>query len=211
MICISLGEISYFKALEICKSEDLVEIRADLSGFNREQLETLFNQNAQVVFTFRKSDYPDTLREEYYAIALDKNVKYIDVDFTADKKLLLNLSDKLNKSDSSLILSVHNYKETPAREKLIKNISDMREKGADVVKIATLVNDDRDLSTLLSLYSETGKKIILGMGDKGMLSRVAALFMGAEFTYAFPERGNKTAPGQLTKEDIEEILAIMKP
>ena len=45
------------------------------------------------------------------------------------------------------------------------------EKGADIAKIATRVNASEDIRNLMSLYDLPGKKVILGMGDLGRITR----------------------------------------
>lgn len=210
MICVSLGEISYQEALENCRREELVEIRADLANFQVQELVKLFSAGANVVFTCRKSTIQEKTREELYKVALENKVKYMDLDFEEDRELLKNLEPFFDNSATDLILSIHDFKQTPPADYLMGRINEMKKAGADVVKIACMVNTDADLTNLLSLYEETGRKIILGMGEKGIITRVAALFMGAEFTFAFPEGKVKTAPGQLSKKDFHEILKIMK-
>jgi 3-dehydroquinate dehydratase len=48
------------------------------------------------------------------------------------------------------------------------------------------------------------------MGEAGMLTRVAAVPMGAEFTFAAPDTGNATAPGQLKVSELKDIFNILK-
>lgn len=211
MICVSIGKTGFVEALSICENEELVEIRADLLDLQDEQYLQLFDAGARMVFTCRKSDYSDARRLALYSKALNSGVAYIDLDIQSDKGLLENLFTGIKNSDSKLILSYHNYEFTPEKGELKEIMKEIYSRGADIAKIACKVITDDDLVNLLTLYRKPGKKIILGMGEKGMLSRVAALYMGAEFTFAFPDGGNKTAPGQLTKSELEDIFGIMKP
>lgn len=210
MICVSLGNISFEEAEIICRKEDLVEVRADLLDFTVEQFEYLMRGGKGIVFTCRRSAFLEEYREELYRLAIECRVKYVDMDFDTDRHLIEKLKMKIENSSTQLILSVHDYEKTPSLEVLKNQLHKLSEAGAGIAKIACMVNTDDDLMNLISLYREAGRKIILGMGEKGILTRVAALFMGAEFTFAFPEGGKKTAPGQLTKMDLQEILRIMK-
>jgi len=45
------------------------------------------------------------------------------------------------------------------------------------------------------------------MGEAGRKSRLKALRLGAPFIYAAAETGQPTAPGQMTKNEILELLA----
>ncbi len=210
MICISLGKIDFDNALSLCRKEELVEIRADLMSFGKKQFTDLLNAGAKIVFTCRKSGLNDSERIKLYRLAIQQNAAFVDFDMKEDENILKELMNDVSGSESKLILSYHNYKVTPGPEELKQVLRSMYSAGADIAKIACLVNKDEDNVNLLSLYRKPGNKLVLGMGEKGMITRVAAVFMGAEFTFAFPEGGNKTAPGQLTKDELEEIFAIMK-
>ncbi|MFW5819909.1 MAG: type I 3-dehydroquinate dehydratase [Bacteroidota bacterium] len=210
MICVSIGKAGFKDALSICNNESLVEIRADLMNLSADQYLKLFHAHAEVVFTCRKYNDDDQRRIELYSQALQSRVAYVDFDLSSDKILLEKLDREIKESKSQLILSYHNYDFTPERDSLKKILKDIYEAGADIAKIACMVIRDEDLVNLLSLYRKPGKKVILGMGKKGIITRVAAVFMGAEFTFAFPGGGAKTAPGQLTRQELEEIFQILK-
>jgi len=211
MICVSLGKIPFEKALEISSKEELVEIRADLMDLTKDQLHDILETKSKKVFTFRSAHFSQSRREEYFRIVLHHNIEFIDLDYAEDKELLEVLSNAITFADTQLILSSHNYERTPSVKELNDLMMNLESKGPDIIKIACRVIYDEDIVNLLSLYRKPGKKIILGMGQKGIITRVAALYMGAEFTYAFPEGEEKTAPGQLTRKDLEDIMEIMKP
>jgi 3-dehydroquinate dehydratase/shikimate dehydrogenase len=52
---------------------------------------------------------------------------------------------------TKVILSSHNFNETPSAAELQAKAEAMREAGADIVKIATMANDISDAATVLSL------------------------------------------------------------
>lgn len=52
---------------------------------------------------------------------------------------------------TKVILSSHNFNETPSVEELQAKAEAMRDAGADIVKIATMANDISDAATVLSL------------------------------------------------------------
>jgi hypothetical protein len=55
---------------------------------------------------------------------------------------------------TKIILSSHNFKETPPAAELHARAAAMREAGADIVKIATMANDISDAATVLSLLQQ---------------------------------------------------------
>jgi 3-dehydroquinate dehydratase-1 len=69
-----------------------------------------------------------------------------------------------------------------------------------------MVNDNKDNAAILSLF-QLGKRLVaLGMGEKGKITRVMTPFLGAEFTFASPDQGEGTAPGQITTERMKGVF-----
>jgi 3-dehydroquinate dehydratase-1 len=85
-------------------------------------------------------------------------------------------------------------------------LSDCYLAGADVAKIACRVYSPADAARLLSLYNISGRKVVLGMGKAGRITRVAATLLGAEFTYASSGGGEDTAEGQLSIDEMKDII-----
>ena len=83
--------------------------------------------------------------------------------------------------------------------------------GCDIAKIACKVNSHADSVRLLSLYdrSGTGEIISIGMGNKGKITRIASVCLGAPFTYASYSEGMETAVGQLNYKEVKQILEIL--
>lgn len=55
---------------------------------------------------------------------------------------------------TKVILSSHNFQETPPAAELHARAAAMREAGADIVKIATMANDISDAAVVLSLLQQ---------------------------------------------------------
>jgi len=212
MICVSIGNMKFEKALELCQSEDLVELRMDLLNLNTRQYLQLLDTDSSKIVTCRKGGIDEEERLRVYTVAIEKKVRYIDIDLDSDRNLLCRFEQVLKQQkETDLILSYHNYEETPGKSLLEEIYDELWDGGADIVKIACKINEEKDIPLLLDLYKKEGRKVILGMGDKGIFTRVAALFLGSEFSFASPDKEQKTAPGQLSKKDFNEILGIMQP
>ena len=125
----------------------------------------------------------------------------------ADDDYRQELTDYARKQNKEIIISWHNFENTPGKKELETILKECYSKGADIAKIATYVNVEADNASLLSLYSLKGRKVVLGMGEKGKITRLAATHLGAEFTFASTDAGNETAPGQIT---IKEFAALNK-
>jgi len=117
--------------------------------------------------------------------------------------------------NSNLILSYHNFSECPGREETEKILNDMEKikakcKGKVIKKIAVKFNSRGDNYKILPFLTEEKNfrnVIMLGMGKYGKLNRVLNHYFGF-LTYVSVEE--KTAEGQLSVEEFEEILKILE-
>jgi len=187
------------------------ELRFDLSSFSHSDLKKL-KQPEKLIFTCRQGRFSEEERLQAYKIALEIGVTYIDLDFQTDSELLPKLKPFLKDCSTSLILSQHNFQETPSLDALKTNIHTVFDLGAQYAKIITTAKYPDDLNTIYSLYNQynTGKLIAFAMGEKGAESRVKNLLLGAPFTYAAYSQKEKTAPGQLDLQQTTEWYFKLK-
>jgi 3-dehydroquinate dehydratase len=57
-----------------------------------------------------------------------------------------------------------------------------------------------------NLKAQNKKHIVLGMGEFGTITRVFGTLWGNELIYAPISKGEASAPGQLTKQELENIF-----
>ena len=108
----------------------------------------------------------------------------------------------IKKTGTGLIISYHNFKETPSEKELVKRVQSYFKKGADVVKIATKINRYRDGKTLLDLASKYPKRsVVIGMGKKSEPTRVFAREWGSLFTFSAGNKDECSVEGQLTLDE----------
>jgi 3-dehydroquinate dehydratase type I len=210
MICVSLGNISFEEASKIAAGEDMVELRADLLAYSKEQFEELLKISKKSIFTCRPGVYSENKRKELFALAIQNSATFIDLEIESGSEFLAEIKGLLETSTTELILSYHNFENTPSFSELNKILISCYYSGADLAKIATTIQQEQDLLSIFSLYAEPGRKVLIGMGEKGVISRIAATFLGAEFSFAAPGNLEITAPGQLSVGEMKEILNILK-
>ena len=99
-------------------------------------------------------------------------------------------------------MSHHDYERTPERPALEACVSACFEAGADIAKIACTVRSDRENARLLALLDTDREIVVVGMGEKGKLTRILAPLLGSPFTYASLSQGKETADGQIDKETL---------
>jgi 3-dehydroquinate dehydratase-1 len=116
------------------------------------------------------------------------------------------------KKGCKLIVSYHNYEKTPSKNELETIIEKCFGDGADIAKVACQVNSEAEAARILSLYDynrdnfKRKKIVVLGMGEKGKIIRLVAPLLGAPFTFAALSAGKETAPGQLDRQTLQDIL-----
>jgi len=149
--------------------------------------------------------------ENFDAEKIKENIveksKYVDIDIQAPASLIKILR-KINPK-IKVIISYHNYKETPYEKELKKLYKKMLKKGADIVKFAThakgIVDSFRMLDFLSTLRHKNQEAICLCMGEHGYLTRISGHLFGNYMMYFAPSKTSKTAPGQIT---IKEFNAL---
>ncbi len=195
---------------------DYVEIRFDyLNNVNFKKIGHVLQQYAsRCVYTCRKSgeggrfNGTEEARRNILKKLAEQHPAYIDVELSTVRETP-NLVNSLRSGGSKIIVSWHNFDETPSPEVLRKAYSDASSFG-DVAKIITFAQKFRDNSTILSLYNsaEKGRLIAFCMGEPGILSRVLCPLLGSPFTYASLE-DEKTAPGQIPLKELKEFYATL--
>ncbi len=108
-----------------------------------------------------------------------------------------------------VVVSYHNFEETPSRETIKQTYELMHLLDADLPKIAVMPKDQRDVMTLFTAMAEVSETcwplIGISMGGIGRVSRVRASIFGCAITFATREKAS--APGQI---DVETLVRLME-
>jgi len=206
MVCACIAEKDVKKCLNSLDRVEMAEIRIDLTEFNDEEIKQVFSQRKKLIATCRPGKFTDKERIEKLKLAIESGATFVDIEYEAPLEYRVELIDFAHTHQCDVIMSYHNYKETPDLDELEKIMLSCFKKGGDLAKIATHVNVNRDNSKILSLYKAPGRLIAIGMGDLGKISRVVAPFLGAEFTYAALDENLKTAPGQISYSRLNKFI-----
>jgi 3-dehydroquinate dehydratase-1 len=195
-----------FKAI---KKSQFAELRLDLLDLTDEQLRTLLSVKSKTIVTCRPGKHSDIERNNLLKKALDYGAGYLDVEYEAAEKYRDELVKYAHTKDKLVIISYHNWETTPSKKDLEKIIKNSRKWKADRVKIATTARSKDDAIRIMSLYEEYNNIIAFCMGKVGMITRIAAPILGADFTFAASNPKLATAPGQLTVEELMDIYEYM--
>ena len=119
-----------------------------------------------------------------------------------------NLRRYLKNTGTDILVSWHNFKQTPSNSALKKKLTQMK-KISNNIKIVTMAKSINDATRVLSLYKNNNTKLIaFSMGNYGRISRILCLFLGSPYTYA--SLGKPIAPGQFSVDEVKSIFARRK-
>ena len=190
------------------KRPDLLEVRLDKLEDPRILKEIVARKSFPVIAT-DKSERGLTSKLEMLSYAARVGFDMVDLDLaTSDVASIKQLKSK----GAEVILSFHNYSETPARDQLTKILEAEKKLGCDICKIVTTARLPRDTLTVLDfIQSEsTGVRLVsFAMGPHGIPSRILSPWFGAEFTFASLSDKSKTADGQLTIDELRSAWRVL--
>ncbi|KAK6911476.1 Shikimate dehydrogenase substrate binding, N-terminal [Dillenia turbinata] len=193
---------------------DLVEVRVDyLKNFSPSQdLEILIKQcPLPTLITFRPKweggqyDGDEGRRQDALRKAMELGADYIDVELKVAPEFFSSIHGK-KPEKVKIIVSSHNYENTPSTEEIGSLVARIQATGADIVKIATTATDITDSARIFQVLVHSQVPMIgLVMGERGLISRVLSAKYGGYLTFGTVEAGDASAPGQPT---INELLDL---
>lgn len=206
MICVAISDKDPQKALDILDKVEMAEIRLDLTGYNKEAIEIVFGHKTKTIATCRPNKMSAIRQKETLIQAINAGANYVDIEIEADKDLQKEIIRHAKMKNCKVIISYHNFENTPGLRELYQIVDQCFELGADIAKIATMSHSTKDNARLLSLYNNDKQVVALGMGEKGKMTRIIAVLLGAEFTFAAMDEGEATAPGQIKYTEMKELF-----
>ncbi len=202
------------KAVELA---DIIEVRLDY--IEQPDLKELLRWRASkpIIATCRPTresgrfDGTEEVRLGILQEALRLGADFIDVEHDSIQQLHLPQTQRKSK----VIVSYHNFKETPSDlSQIYERLSNT---PADIVKIVTTAKDLLDNVKLFGLLEEANRLVQKGegkpliafcMGELGYISRVLAPKYGSYLTFGSLVAGKESAPGQLTAREMLDVYHI---
>ena len=89
----------------------------------------------------------------------------------------------------------------------------MQDLGADILKIAVMPNDKKDVLKLLAATEEMANEyadrpiITMSMAGTGVISRLCGEVFGSAVTFGSAKKAS--APGQIDVEDLNQVLNLL--
>jgi 3-dehydroquinate dehydratase I len=110
------------------------------------------------------------------------------------------------------ILSYHDFQRTPDLSELNTLLVSANAAGADIFKIASYVQSDKDLQILAEFTIQNGSRnqlVTIGLGPQGMMSRIFFPALGSRIT--FSSAGETTGAGQMETFHTFELMRTFYP
>jgi 3-dehydroquinate dehydratase/shikimate dehydrogenase len=143
-------------------------------------------------------------RIKFLEALINEGAAYLDLPFSEE----LSAVD-LDRFKGKLVISAHDFEQTPSLDEIENLIGKILKLNPAILKLAFKVNKEIDLVNLFQLQVSRrelwGKSVILGMGQKGAITRVMSKMFQHPFTFASIDRFSRTAPGQMTIEQLNKI------
>jgi len=205
-ICISIGERTADACINALKGQEFAEVRIDmLENADEEGVKRIFSGHPRLIATCRPGKMKDDERKRMLLAAIGAGAAFVDVEVDAADGWKADVVAAARARGCRVIVSFHDYKKTPTRGELKQIVDWCFESGADIAKIACTVNSDGENARLLGLLDDKRVIIVVGMGAKGRVTRIAAPLLGSPFTFACAGVGKETAEGQIAKDELLKI------
>ncbi len=188
------------------KVADIIELRIDY--MSDPNLERLLKHSQTLKIVTNRTKYEggrfqgsEEQRVAYLEQAIVLGAEYVDIE--------LDHYHQLEKVNTKLIVSHHNFNETP------KNLDDIYQriagKNPDIIKIATKANSLEDSLRMLSIIARANRDIIgICMGQAGMITRVYGPVIGGYLTFASLGEGKSSALGQMNVNELRQVWQLLQ-
>jgi 3-dehydroquinate dehydratase type I len=188
---------------------DFIEVRLDFLKAD-DKLEWLSSAKKVPLIATDRSRRNEAERQALLLKAAKAGFQYVDTDLSSPK--LQNFINQAKTLGAKCVVSFHDQNKTPAIPELNRILEREVSSGADVCKIVTTANKIEDNLTLLQFIQAAQvrkKPVCFAMGELGKMSRLLSPAFGSFFTFASLERGDETAPGQMTVQEMRAAYEIL--
>lgn len=211
----SINHLACLQPSELPQQCDLLEIRLDGMAGHEDALMMELDRFREMplLFTARAASEGglqalDAAQRSDMLLAVADRAAWIDVELASYEEMHEAIH-QIRMKEVGLVLSYHNFTETPAQYALQRTV-DLSEE-ADIVKLAVMHNGVAEFSRCTDLLEKNDHPMaVMGMGPLGAVSRLLYAQHGSLLNYGY--LGNQpTAPGQWPAKLLKEAIAALPP
>ncbi|MFZ2025974.1 MAG: type I 3-dehydroquinate dehydratase [Microgenomates group bacterium] len=204
--------------ISLCKRvTPFVEVRSDYLNIQSEiDVKRIGKMGGKKsIFTCRRKDEGGNWQgsEEDRLLLLRRafvcGFSYIDVELKTLEEGVFSIPKGM---EGQSIVSFHNFKLTASEDELQNIISRMRTFSPGIMKIATLVREQKDAMTLYKILITrrmNEQMCVIGMGNMGRQTRIIAPLLGGSLSYC-SINSEGSAPGQMTCDEMKNCYRLLR-
>jgi len=206
------------KAESLTRDNNFLELRLDYLrspalAFPRIKRFTEYHPHMTVIATCRREANGGKFRGsvasqlDILSKAVAAGCQLVDMELESASRCKPEQLERL-RGGSALILSYHDFRAT---RKLEETLAKMIAIPADFYKIvgtATALHDNVVMMKFLEKESDKNSLVGMCMGEQGVISRVLGVRAGSVFTFAAVSAEERTAPGQVTAQELRDTYRI---
>ncbi|NOY09302.1 MAG: shikimate dehydrogenase [Spirochaetes bacterium] len=210
LLCLSVTESTLKENLNIINRYrgkiDIVELRADFMNKSGYSGIHGFPDSAglPVILTLRRKvdggrfTGTEGERRKILLAGLKGNYSYIDLEHDNSDNVI---EKTVKTSKITVIRSIHDFTGVP--DNIAAVVSRISRNSREIAKAALLPRNSKDFLRLLQAYEELKgiRKILVGMGDYGVPTRILAGKLGSFISYTSKNKGG-AAPGHIPVDDM---------
>jgi 3-dehydroquinate dehydratase / shikimate dehydrogenase len=206
------------KAESIVRDNTFIEFRLDYIprpalALSRIKEFTDFHPHVTVIATCRRTASGGKFQGsiaaqlEILAKAAAAGCQLIDVELQTAIRLKPAQLEKL-RTKAAIILSFHDFRATQKLDETLKKMASYPADFYKVVSTARSLSDNVTMMKFLEKHRDEHPLIGLCMGEQGIISRVLGVRAGSVFTFGALTADEKTAPGQVTAQELRSTYRI---
>lgn len=140
-------------------------------------------------------------------------VDLVDIEMCNEPSFIETVKQAAKESGTKLILSYHNFTDTPDENTIHDKLLQAQDLGADIAKLAVMPKTYADVLTLLgaTLRARSGAVkvpiVTMSMGPEGGVTRLAGGLFGSDITFAIGKEAS--APGQIPIGALRQAMAVL--
>jgi 3-dehydroquinate dehydratase/shikimate dehydrogenase len=189
---------------------DMVELRADfLDSSELTSLKTFPRTAAvPVILAIRRQrdgghwKLGERERRQLLKASLSGGYDYVDLEEDLEDP---DLARQVNRSGGRVIRSLHDFSTVP--DQLAERCRQLPQGPGEIPKMEVMPQSTKDLPILAEAFRqlEGEEKILIGMGEHGLFSRILATKLGCFLTYCSVSGAEAAAPGHLDPRTLVEL------